>query len=91
MRLAFTASGWADYVSWQRDDPKLLARINLLLEDIRRSPFKGLGKPEPLRQNLAGHWSRRIDAEHRLVYRLIGKGDDQQIEIVHCRLHYGNA
>ena len=67
-QLTFDASGWEDYVSWQEQDRKTLKRINALLKDVLRDPFDGLGKPEPLRHILAGAWSRRIDATHRLVY-----------------------
>jgi toxin YoeB len=88
MRLLWTEAAWEDYLHWQRSDAKVLALINDLIKDIRREPFKGLGKPEPLKHNLAGWWSRRITGEHRLVYRVAGKGDLQQIEIVQCRYHY---
>ena len=88
MRLVFEPRGWNDYLYWQANDPRVLGRINALIQDVMRSPFKGIGKPEPLRQGLSGLWSRRIDAEHRLVYRVIGKGDEQRIEIAQCRFHY---
>jgi toxin YoeB len=68
--------------------PKLLKRCLKLIEDIRRSPFDGLGKPEPLKGSLSGWWSRRIDGEHRLVYRVTGTGDGARIQIVQCRYHY---
>ena len=84
MKLLFTESAWADYLRWQEHDPKLLARINALLKDCGRSPFSGIGKPEPLRENLAGWWSRRINDEHRLVYRVT----DEQLIIAQCRFHY---
>jgi toxin YoeB len=84
MKLLFTESAWADYLHWQQHDPKLLARINALLKDCGRSPFSGIGKPEPLRENLAGWWSRRINDEHRLVYRVT----DEQLIIAQCRFHY---
>ncbi len=67
---------------------KLLRRINALIEDCRRSPFRGIGKPEPLGGNLSGWWSRRIDDEHRLIYRVGGKGEAQVLEIAQCRYHY---
>lgn len=67
-RLAWTAEAWADYLDWQRQDRKTLQRINVLVNDALRTPFTGLGKPEPLRENLAGFWSRRIDDANRLVY-----------------------
>jgi toxin YoeB len=66
----------------------MLARLNALIQDARRSPFRGIGKPEPLRESLAGWWSRRIDGEHRLVYRVQGNGADQVLEIMQCRYHY---
>ncbi|WP_080657979.1 Txe/YoeB family addiction module toxin, partial [Kingella kingae] len=70
MRLIFSDDAWQDYVYWQTADRKILKRINLLIQDIQREPFDGIGKPEPLRFNLAGFWSRRIDEEHRLVYAI---------------------
>lgn len=88
MNVCFLTQGWEDYTYWQANDPKLLGRINELLRDIIRSPFKGIGKPEPLRENWSGWWSRRIDNEHRLIYRVSGKGEMQMIEIVQCRYHY---
>jgi toxin YoeB len=88
MKLLWTEAAWEDYLHWQRSDAKVLALINDLIKDIRREAFRGLGKPEPLKHNLAGWWSRRITGEHRLVYRVAGKGDQQQIEIVQCRYHY---
>jgi len=85
----FTAHAWADYLHWLETDPAKLRRINDLLKDAVRNPFKGLGKPEPLKGGLAGWWSRRIDDEHRLVYRVAGKaGVDQRIEIAVCRYQY---
>jgi toxin YoeB len=88
MKIAFEARGWADYQYWQTTDQKMLSKINSLISDATRSPFRGLGKPEPLKGDLKGWWSRRIDDEHRLVYRLIGSGDDQRIEVSQCRWHY---
>ncbi|WP_038313254.1 Txe/YoeB family addiction module toxin [Kingella kingae] len=84
MRLIFSDDAWQDYVYWQTADRKILKRINLLIQDIQREPFDGIGKPEPLRFNLAGFWSRRIDEEHRLVYAI----ENEQIFIVTCRYHY---
>jgi toxin YoeB len=73
-------------------DPAMLERINRLIDDARRTPFTGLGKPEPLRRELAGFWSRRITSEHRLIYRVAGSpGADQRIEIAACRYHYGDT
>ncbi|MCA6108082.1 Txe/YoeB family addiction module toxin [Bradyrhizobium cenepequi] len=88
MKTAWSEDGWQDYLHWQKEDPKVLEAINTLIKDIKRDPFKGLGKPEPLKHDLAGWWSRRITNEHRLVYRLNGKGETQQIEIIQCRYHY---
>ncbi|HEY6736631.1 MAG TPA: Txe/YoeB family addiction module toxin [Candidatus Saccharimonadia bacterium] len=82
--ITFTATGWSDYTSWQTDDKKIIQKINRLIEEIMRTPFAGTGKPEPLRENLAGYWSRRITDEHRLVY----SADDDQICIIACRYHY---
>ncbi|WP_309662809.1 Txe/YoeB family addiction module toxin [Sphingomonas sp.] len=88
MRLTFTADGWEDYLFWQSDNPKLLARINELLRDAMRSPFKGIGKPEPLRDDWSGWWSRRIDSEHRLVYRVTEKAGAQQLAVARCRFQH---
>ena len=88
MRLLWTSAAWEDYLYWQTADPKVLRSINDLIKDIRRDPFRGLGKPEPLKHALQGWWSRRITGEHRLVYRVSGKGEAQQIEIAACRYHY---
>ncbi|KLL11217.1 Txe/YoeB family addiction module toxin [Protofrankia coriariae] len=83
MRIVFTARAWADYASWA-DDRKMLRRINRLIEESARDPAVGIGKPEPLAQNLSGYWSRRITEEHRLVYQV--RGDD--LVIVQVRYHY---
>jgi toxin YoeB len=88
MKVCWTAHAWDDYLHWQASDPKILASINDLIRDVRRDPFKGLGKPEPLKHVLQGYWSRRITQEHRLVYRVVGKNEAKQIEIVQCRYHY---
>lgn len=88
MRVLFTAEGWADYVSWQEQDRAVIRRINELIRDVRRDPFRAMGKPEPLRGDLRGWWSRRITGDHRLVYRIVGGGDGQRLEIVACRYHY---
>jgi toxin YoeB len=88
VNLLWTPQAWDDYVYWQANDRKMLAAINTLIADIRRDPFKGLGKPEPLKHALQGYWSRRIDHEHRLVYRVIGAAAAQQIQIIQCRYHY---
>ncbi len=84
MRLIFTSTAWEQYLS--HADRKLVKRINDLIADVMRNGYEGIGKPEPLRGELSGFWSRRIDREHRLVYRI--KGDD--VEIVACRYHYGD-
>ncbi len=88
MILAWSVRGWSDYLYWQDHDAKLVRKINALLADIRRSPFRGLGQPEPLKGNLAGFWSRRVSEEHRLVYRVVGSGAVQRIEIAQCQFHY---
>jgi toxin YoeB len=75
---------WEDYISWQNEDKKILKKINVFIKDIQRTPNTGLGKPEPLKYDLAGFWSRRIDREHRLVYQVI----DSEILIYSCRYHY---
>ena len=82
--LAWTDDAWADYVYWQGQDKKTLKRINKLITDTKRSPFEGIGKPEPLRENLSGFWSRRVDESNRLVYAV----NDSHITIISCRYHY---
>ena len=84
MNLIFSESAWEDYLYWQKNDRKLSKRINELIKDIKRSPFDGLGKPEPLKHALSGYWSRRINDEHRLVYKQM----DKSILIAQCRYHY---
>jgi toxin YoeB len=84
MKFVFTELSWEDYLFWQKNDKQKLKRINELLKDISRNPYEGIGKPEPLRHKYAGFWSRRIDEEHRLIYRVI----DFEIQIVKCRFHY---
>jgi toxin YoeB len=88
VRLIFSDEAWEDYLYWQDTDPKTLKRINDLIGECRRNPFKGIGKPEPLKGSLQGWWSRRINKDDRLVYRVECKGGDQQFEIAQCRLHY---
>jgi toxin YoeB len=89
MRLLWTPEALQDYRYWQQNDPKIATAINELINDIRQNdPFRGLGKPEPLKHGLQGWWSRRITREHRLVYRVSGKGAAQQLEIAACRYHY---
>ena len=82
--LSWTKEAWSDYVYWQKQDKKTLKRINKLIIDTQRSPFEGIGKPEPLKENLAGFWSRRIDDTNRLVYIV----DGTQLTIISCRYHY---
>ena len=82
--LSWTERAWSDYLYWQTQDKKTLKRINKLITDTMRSPFEGIGKPEPLKENLSGFWSRRIDESNRLVYAV----DDNQITIIACRYHY---
>jgi toxin YoeB len=84
VRLVFTPHGWADYLHWQSVDKKTVKRINRLIEDTLRDPFAGIGKPEPLRHVLQGCWSRRIDAEYRLVYLV----EDEDLVILQARYHY---
>ncbi|MCH8847045.1 MAG: Txe/YoeB family addiction module toxin [Proteobacteria bacterium] len=84
MILSWAEKAWDDYLYWQTTDKKRLKRINALIKDIERQPFDGLGNPEPLRHNWTGYWSRRIDREHRLVYKITKK----TIVIVQCRYHY---
>ncbi|AFI87902.1 toxin YoeB [Aggregatibacter actinomycetemcomitans] len=84
MILAWTETAWEDYLYWQQVDKKTLVRINKLIQNITRSPFEGLGNPEPLKHQLSGFWSRRIDKEHRLVYQV----SDSHLTIIQCRYHY---
>ena len=88
MKVVFWPTAWKDYCHWQEDDTKILLRINTLIEECRRHPFKGTGKPEPLGGNLAGWWSRRINQEHRLVYRVSGSSAAAALEVAQCRYHY---
>ncbi|WP_376694686.1 Txe/YoeB family addiction module toxin [Wenzhouxiangella sp. EGI_FJ10305] len=84
MKICFHANAWADYLYWQKADPKKLKRINELIRAIQRDPFQGIGKPEPLRGNWSGFWSRRIDRVHRLVYAVEG----DKLFVAQCRFHY---
>jgi toxin YoeB len=88
MRTLWFPKAWEDYLYWQANDTKIFDRINTLIESIERDPFRGIGKPEPLKGPLSGWWSRRITDEHRLVYRVRGLSDAQVLEIAKCRLHY---
>jgi toxin YoeB len=84
MKYVFVDESWEDYLYWQRIDKKMLKRINLLLKDISRQPYEGIGKPEALKHNYRGFWSRRIDGEHRLIYQV----SEDEIRILKCRFYY---
>lgn len=84
MILSWAGTAWEDYLYWQAVDKKILKRINTLIKDIKRQPFTGLGDPEPLKHNLSGYWSRRIDRTHRLIYKVVG----DTIIVIQCRYHY---
>jgi toxin YoeB len=84
MRIIFSKNAWEDYTSWQTEDKKILKKINNLIKEIQRSPYEGIGKPEPLKFDLAGLCSRRIDLEHRLVYKI----ENKDLLIYACRYHY---
>ena len=83
-KLIFSDEAWEDYLHWQETDRSMVRRINQLIKDVRRSPYEGIGKPEPLKHQLAGWWSRRIDAEHRFVYRVT----ENAVEIATLKNHY---
>ena len=84
MIISFQDDAWEDYLYWQQTDKIILKRINALIKEIKRHPFEGIGKPEPLKHDLSGYWSRRKDQEHRLVYR----SDKKNIIVIACRYHY---
>lgn len=84
MNKFFTDESWADYVFWQENDKRFIKRINELIKEIERIPFTGIGKPEPLKHHLSGYWSRRINEEHRLIYRV----EQDRMIILSCRYHY---
>ena len=84
MKLIFSEYAWNDYLYWQKTDRKILKRINLLIKDVRRTPYEGIGKPEPLKHALSGYWSRRINDEHRFVYTV----NDDAMFIAQLRYHY---
>ncbi|QRR03862.1 Txe/YoeB family addiction module toxin [Dyadobacter sandarakinus] len=84
MKIVFSENAWDDYKSWQEEDKKMAKRINDLIKDIQRHPFEGIGKPEPLKFDFKGYWSRRIDQEHRLVYKI----ENDSLLIYACRYHY---
>jgi toxin YoeB len=88
VRLSFTPQGWEEYTNLRAADIKAHRKLDALIKECLRHPFSGTGKPEPLKNNLKGWWSRRITQEHRLVYRVTGIGDDQMLEISHCQYHY---
>jgi toxin YoeB len=88
LRLVFAEPAWEDYLHWQENDRRFLARVNKLLEERRGSPFRFMGKPEPLKGGYSGWWSRRITNEHRLVYRIVGKAPDQALDIAQGRYHH---
>jgi toxin YoeB len=83
-KLVWTGEAWSDYLYWQGQDPKTLKRINRLIAETLRDPFEGIGKPEPLKENLTGFWSRRIDDTHRLVYAIT----EEYLTVIACRYHY---
>jgi toxin YoeB len=84
MKLIFSENAWEDYIYWQKTDKKILTRVNELILDIQRNKYKGIGKPEPLKHSLAGYWSRRINNEHRIVYKI----EKDTVVIVQLRYHY---
>ncbi len=84
MNILFTDDAWEDYLYWQQTDKQTLRKINQLLKEIQRTPFTGIGKPEPLKHQLQGCWSRRIDSEHRLIYEIA----DNTLRVIGCRFHY---
>jgi toxin YoeB len=88
VKITFDPDGWAEYESWLAEDIKIVLRINALIKESQRHPFTGTGKPEPLKRNLTGWWSRRITSEHRLIYRVRGSDEAQVLEILACRFHY---
>jgi len=84
VKKIWSDSAWDDYLYWQKENKKILKKLNQLIRDIERNPFEGIGKPEPLKANLSGWWSRRIDDTHRIVYRIV----DNNLEIAQCKEHY---
>ena len=87
MKINFTETGWKDYLFWEEQDERVMKQINKLITDIERNGYDGIGKPEQLRSDLSGWWSRHIDEKNRLVYRII---DDEAVEISQCKGHYGD-
>ena len=89
MDIVFTTNGWEDFEYWLDNDADTVAKIKDLIKSIKQNPFRGIGKPEPLKYGLKGYWSRRITSEHRLVYKVTGnKGEDQRCIVIQCRFHY---
>jgi toxin YoeB len=89
MNIEFTKIAWEDFEYWIETDNKIVAKIKELIKSINQTPFHGIGKPEPLKFGLKGYWSRRINQEHRLVYKIVGKkGSDQKCIVIQCRFHY---
>jgi toxin YoeB len=88
VNIVWSSDAWDDYVAMQSLDPDAATKVNVLIKEIRRDNFAGLGKPEPLKGDFQGFWSRRITSEHRLVYRIVGKVRGKRIEIAQCRFHY---
>jgi len=84
MQITFSSYAWEDYTTWLKEDRKMLVKINQLIKDIQRTPYDGIGKPEALKYDLVGYWSRRVDREHRLVYKV----DKDTVIIISCRYHY---
>lgn len=84
MILCWAEDAWDDYLFWQKNDKKILKRVNVIIKDIKRTPFEGIGKTEPLKHNWTGYWSRRITGEHRIVYKV----EDERLLIAQCRFHY---
>jgi toxin YoeB len=84
VKITFSSKAWDNYLYWQQNDKAMLKRINMLIKDIQRNPFEGLGKPEPLKHSLSGYWSRRIDDEHRFVYKV----SDDSLFVAQLRYHY---
>ena len=82
--IAFTGKAWTDFMEWSKSDRKIFLKISLLIEETSRTPFNGIGKPEPLRHQLKGYWSRRISDEHRLIYSV----NENDIQIISCKYHY---
>jgi toxin YoeB len=84
MEIVWQTNAWEDYLYWQKNDKQKLKRINELIKDCQRNKFEGIGKPEPLKENLSGLWSRRIDSEHRFIYKI----EENRLHIIQCRYHY---